>query len=298
MRSSAGHEAATRDKDSASPNGSPGSRCKHMHKKTSVAPALSRNSMPRNFHHHRTQRKSAEDLHRSSGWNQVYEGEWLKDKRSGHGILKVHNCFTYYGQWRDNTRTGYGVLVYESQTLKNGKVATEEEVKEEGEWKDGKLIEPVKYKRFRKSELELRVREAHTEAIRAATLARDKAVVAEAKANAAAARSKVAESRAMEAHQHASITVKKVQAAAKVIREIAEDAGKVKQSVRKTAGKSESKCQLLLQLANSISSLQDLSNVQHLLILQTQRLLIWSLPTQRVATLLLHASFPRRPLFL
>lgn len=160
-------------------------------------------------------------------WKQIYEGQWVNDKRCGYGVLKVSDCFTYYGQWKENTRTGYGVLIHEGyKTGKKGK--NKEEVKEEGRWDNGKLVEPVKYTRMMKTEQKLRVDDAHQEAIKAASRARDQALVAESKANAAAARSKVAETRAIEAKQHAKSASSKVEHTLRISQQITEDVCNIK----------------------------------------------------------------------
>lgn len=160
--------------------------------------------------------------------DQLYEGQWANDKRCGYGVLKVSNYFTYYGQWKENTRTGYGVLIHEGQRdeKKGG------EIKEEGKWDNGKLVDSFKYKKVMKSDLQENVEEAHTKAIEAATQARDRAKVAEAKANAAAAKSKVAESRALEARQHAKCACKGVENAARIAGQSLEETYKIKGSVR------------------------------------------------------------------
>jgi hypothetical protein len=169
---------------------------------------------------------------RSGNWKQVYQGQWLNDKRCGYGVLKVTDCFTYYGQWKENTRTGYGVLVHEGhRTGKKGK--NKEEIKEEGRWDNGKLVEPVKYPRM-KTELKLRVEEAHQEAIKAASHAREQAMIAETRANAAAGKSKVADVRALEARQHAENASSHVEQTVKISHQALEDISKIKGSIRIT----------------------------------------------------------------
>lgn len=146
--------------------------------------------------------------------------------------MKVSDYFTYYGEWKENTRTGYGVLVYEYQGGKK-KGGNKEVVKEEGRWENGKLVEPVKQKiKLIKSELRIKVDEAHEEAIKAATLSREKATIAETKANAAAAKSKVAESRAEEATEHAETASKRVENSAKMAKQALSDALKIKGTVK------------------------------------------------------------------
>ncbi len=147
--------------------------------------------------------------------------------------MKVSDYFTYYGQWKENTRTGYGVLVYEGHTDKKGK--KKEEIKEEGRWDNGKLVEPLKYSKIQvvvKTELQEKVVKAHAAAINAATLARERARVAESKANAAAAKSKVAETKASEARKHATTASKQVERASKISTDALNDVYRIKGSVR------------------------------------------------------------------
>lgn len=165
-----------------------------------------------------------------SNWKQIYEGQWVNDKRCGYGVLKVSDCFTYYGQWDKNTRTGYGVLIREGEV--NAK--KREEIREEGRWDNGKLVERVKQKKVIKSDTKLRVEEAHQEAIKAAISARDMARLAESKANAAAAKSKVAEVIAREGRQHAATAVARMERTAKISQQAVEDACKIKGSVKIT----------------------------------------------------------------
>lgn len=185
---------------------------------------------------------SADNLHDGSKWNQIYEGEWINDMRCGHGILKVSDCFTYYGQWKENTRTGYGVVVYDAQKSERKKSGRREEIKEEGRWDNGKLVEPVRYKNLEviKSGLQKRVEEARTEAIKAATQAKERAKVAETRANAAAAKSKLAEMRAHDARQHAENACKGVENAARVAGEVLEDTCKIKAGVKIVIDKPQS----------------------------------------------------------
>ena len=178
-----------------------------------------------------TEGHSADNIHDSVNWSQLYEGQWVNDKRCGYGVLRVSDYFTYYGQWKENIRTGYGVLIYEGQgdRKKGGKKET---VREEGRWENGKLVERFKHKKVMKSETQIRVEEAHTEALQAADQARDKAKVAEAKANAAAAKSKVAEMKAVEARRHAECARKGVENAARIATQTLQDAYKINGDVR------------------------------------------------------------------
>lgn len=234
-RSSAGYE---KDRESVTDFG------KHIniHQRPSIASIMAKNSMlPPLTSRSLDRRSDAGTLMSSAGdvrnvvgnWKQIYEGHWVNDKRCGYGVLKVSDCFTYYGQWKENTRTGYGVLVHEGHKAgKRGK--SKEETKEEGRWENGKLVEPVKYTRMMKTELKLRVDDAHQEAIKAASRVRDQALIAEAKANAAAARSKVAEMRAIEAKHHAEIASSRVENTLKISQHTMEDVCKIKGSVKIT----------------------------------------------------------------
>lgn len=198
-----------------------------IHQRPSIANIMAKNAMP-------TWRSDAgtlmSDGNRGNNWKQIYQGQWANDKRCGHGVLKVSDCFTYYGQWKENTRTGYGVLVHEGyKSGKRGK--RKEEVKEEGKWENGKLVEPVKYTRMMKTDLKSKVDEAHHEAIKAASHAREQALLAEAKANAAAAKSKVADLRAIEAQQNAESAANIVEQTVKISKETSEDVHMIKGSV-------------------------------------------------------------------
>ena len=126
---------------------------------------------------------------------QIYRGEWKDDKRHGYGILRVLGLYTYYGEWYQNARTGYGVLSYESGR------------KEEGLWQNGKLIEVFKRKKlsFKTSQLESKLKQAHTNAIQAADTARNKGLLAESRASSALAKSRLAQKTAQQATHNAQL---------------------------------------------------------------------------------------------
>jgi len=174
---------------------------------------------------------SADNIHEIQNWSQIYEGQWANDKRSGYGILKVSDHYTYYGEWKDNMRTGYGVLVYEDPTSKK------KEIRKEGRWKDGKLEEEAakpsrNLLKNMRTELRGKVDEAHHEAIKAATEAREKSKIAEMKANAASAKSKVAEARATDARQHAIAASKEVEKAIEISQQVSGDSQQIKGNVK------------------------------------------------------------------
>ena len=233
-RSSAGYE---KSKESFIDSGDKTKQFK-IHQRPTIANIMANNAMPLWSSWSLDRRSDAGALmgdvgKRGSNWKQIYQGQWINDKRCGYGVLKVSDCFTYYGQWKENTRTGYGVLVHEGH--KTGKKGTKrEEVKEEGRWDNGKLVEPVKYARVMKTELKLKVDEAHHEAIKAASHAREQALLAEAKANAAAAKSKVADLRAIEAQQDAESAANIVEQTVKISKETLENVCVIKGSVRIT----------------------------------------------------------------
>lgn len=133
---------------------------------------------------------------------QVYEGEWVHDKRHGHGVLKVLTKYTYYGQWAKNAMTGYGVMVYE-----NGS-------KQEGEWHNGTLIAVVKRHKvllFKSHQLELKVKEARSKAWQAAETARHKAELATSRAASALAKSRLAAKVAEKAVVHSQLAKEKAE---------------------------------------------------------------------------------------
>ena len=112
---------------------------------------------------------------------QIYEGQWSKDKRHGHGVLRVPGMYMYCGEWSGNSRTGNGILVYE-----DGR-------REEGVWERGRLVAPLKRKKLsiKYHQLEAKVKQAHTLALQAADAARTKAILAVSRASAATNRAKL-----------------------------------------------------------------------------------------------------------
>ena len=112
---------------------------------------------------------------------QIYEGQWLRDKRQGHGILKVPGFYVYCGEWSSNTRTGHGVLLYSDGQ------------REEGYWEQGRLTVPLKRRKLslKQHQLESKVKHAHTQALQAADVARTKSILAESRGSAAASRAKL-----------------------------------------------------------------------------------------------------------
>ena len=145
------------------------------------------------------QKDSVSSLHSNPGQHkdevaQIYEGEWLHDKRHGNGVLKVLGKYTYYGQWNGNARTGYGVLVSEDGN------------KEEGEWHNGTLIAVAKRHKvlmFKSNQLEQKVKEARTKSLQAAETARSKAELAVSRASSAVNKSRSAVRVAERAHSDA-----------------------------------------------------------------------------------------------
>ena len=168
--------------------------------------------------------------------NQVYEGQWVDDRRTGYGILKVSGFYTYYGQWLDNQRTGYGVLVKETLEVDGKELDDEEETRQEGLWRDGKLEQPVKHKMFRKNDLEVKVKETHAKSIEAARIARQKAHVAEDRADAAAAKCQAAKGRAAKANENAEKAFLKSQEVVKNASETMESAKEIKGRVELMTG--------------------------------------------------------------
>ena len=125
---------------------------------------------------------------------QIYEGQWEKDKREGHGILKIPGRYSYLGQWKNNGRSGYGVVLHE-----NGR-------KDEGLWEEGKLVLPLKRKRlsYKHHQLETKVKAAHTAALQAADIARTKSILAESRSLGVVKRSDAASVSAQKAEEDAT----------------------------------------------------------------------------------------------
>lgn len=125
---------------------------------------------------------------------QIYEGQWEKDKREGHGILKIPGRYSYLGQWKNNGRSGYGVVLHE-----NGR-------KDEGLWEEGKLVLPLKRKRlsYKHHQLETKVKAAHTAALQAADVARTKSILAESRSLGVVKRSNAASVSAQKAEEDAA----------------------------------------------------------------------------------------------
>jgi hypothetical protein len=38
-----------------------------------------------------------------------YEGEWIDDKKSGHGLLAFEDGSYYFGSWKDDLAHGQGI---------------------------------------------------------------------------------------------------------------------------------------------------------------------------------------------
>ena len=131
--------------------------------------------------------------------SQIYEGQWNRDKRHGHGVLRVPGNYVYCGEWSLNNRTGNGILIYE-----DGR-------REEGVWEKGQLVVPLKRKKLslKYYQLESKVKQAHTVALQAADVARTKALLAESRASAAVGRAKLGLKAAEKADKDAEMAKKK-----------------------------------------------------------------------------------------
>jgi len=57
----------------------------------------------------------------------TYAGEWVDDRRSGHGYYLYANGDEYVGEWQNHLRHGQGKYMYASSGLQY-----------EGQWRDGK----------------------------------------------------------------------------------------------------------------------------------------------------------------
>lgn len=38
----------------------------------------------------------------------MYDGEWINDKKEGHGVMKYFTGCIYTGQWKNDQREGKG----------------------------------------------------------------------------------------------------------------------------------------------------------------------------------------------
>uniref|UniRef100_A0A158P921 Junctophilin n=1 Tax=Angiostrongylus cantonensis TaxID=6313 RepID=A0A158P921_ANGCA len=110
-------------------------------------------------HHHHKAFVSAE----------FYSGEWKNDTRSGFGVCERSDGLRYQGEWTNNTKNGYGAT-----TLKDG-------TREEGKYKNNVLVASSRRKGMlfvRSNKLKERVETAVETAIRAASIAQQKADIA------------------------------------------------------------------------------------------------------------------------
>ena len=131
--------------------------------------------------------------------SQIYEGQWYKDKRHGHGVLRASGNYMYCGEWSLNDRTGNGILIHE-----DGR-------REEGTWEKGRLVVPLKRKKLsiKYHQLEAKIKQAHTLALQAADAARTKAMLAESRASAAANRAELGLKAAEDANKNADTAKEK-----------------------------------------------------------------------------------------
>ena len=189
--------------------------------------------------------------------NQIYEGQWENDRRTGHGILKVVGFYTYYGEWKDNQRTGYGVLVRETSEKDGGDL---EEARQEGFWKDGTLEEPVKHKRLGKSDMSMKVNHAHACAIEAARTARQKAQLAEDRADAAAAKCQAAKGKAAKAYDSAQKAMLKSHEVIKSATETVESVKEIKRRIEVMTGGNKGKLMFEAIIKSTNSELLRLKN--------------------------------------
>ncbi|VDM51722.1 unnamed protein product [Angiostrongylus costaricensis] len=110
-------------------------------------------------HHHHKAFVSAE----------FYSGEWKNDTRSGFGVCERSDGLRYQGEWTNNTKNGYGAT-----TLRDG-------TREEGKYKNNVLVASSRRKGMlfvRSNKLKERVEAAVETAIRAASIAQQKADIA------------------------------------------------------------------------------------------------------------------------
>ncbi|KAE9417318.1 hypothetical protein Angca_006697 [Angiostrongylus cantonensis] len=120
-------------------------------------------------HHHHKAFVSAEEEPIDDGTTEFYSGEWKNDTRSGFGVCERSDGLRYQGEWTNNTKNGYGAT-----TLKDG-------TREEGKYKNNVLVASSRRKGMlfvRSNKLKERVETAVETAIRAASIAQQKADIA------------------------------------------------------------------------------------------------------------------------
>ncbi|KJH44932.1 MORN repeat protein [Dictyocaulus viviparus] len=103
------------------------------------------------------------------GATEFYSGEWKNDARSGFGVCERSDGLRYQGEWSNNTKNGYGAT-----TLADG-------TREEGKYKNNVLVASSRRKGMlfvRSNKLKERVEAAVETAIRAASIAQQKADIA------------------------------------------------------------------------------------------------------------------------
>lgn len=74
----------------------------------------------------------------SSEPNFTYTGEWLNDKRHGHGILE-NDDLIYDGNWQNDQINGYGKIKIKSNALSRIAFENDNIIGYDGEWKDNKF---------------------------------------------------------------------------------------------------------------------------------------------------------------
>ncbi|CAP28117.1 Protein CBR-JPH-1 [Caenorhabditis briggsae] len=133
------------------------------------------------LHHHGLQQPEEEAVEESA--IETYMGEWKNDMRSGFGVCERSDGLKYHGEWANNAKCGFGVTTFKDGT------------KEEGRYKNNILIASSRRKGvifMRASKFREKLEQAMGTAIRAASIAQQKADIAASRTSTARERSEQA----------------------------------------------------------------------------------------------------------
>lgn len=131
--------------------------------------------------HHGLQQPEEEAVEESA--IETYMGEWKNDMRSGFGVCERSDGLKYHGEWANNAKCGFGVTTFKDGT------------KEEGRYKNNILIASSRRKGvifMRASKFREKLEQAMGTAIRAASIAQQKADIAASRTSTARERSEQA----------------------------------------------------------------------------------------------------------
>ncbi|KAF1768595.1 hypothetical protein GCK72_000407 [Caenorhabditis remanei] len=134
------------------------------------------------LHHHGGLHQPEEEAVEESSI-ETYCGEWKNDMRSGFGVCERSDGLKYHGEWANNAKCGFGVTTFKDGT------------KEEGRYKNNILIASSRRKGvifMRASKFREKLEQAMGAAVRAASIAQQKADIAASRTSTARERSEQA----------------------------------------------------------------------------------------------------------